>query len=367
MYWTVRDKVASLAQNLIDLRSGKKIAIQNADQFFLSLRDSVLALDRLHADDPISQKVAVARTKKYLSSSAHLIDFHDLLHRETGRVIEIVNGPQFSMQDLGEAAGLLADRLTSYERVCSTLLSISATSAYWSGPEHQDYLLKALQRLLEDPQPPRGRQDLLKLRRYPGLLFLYVTCISALAGDRYAFLAAAFRGPIRLAPHEKKDHLVALVHQYEVLNHSDQKQLPGRERQYTPLSNHLYEQLKPFLREILPSDSDYEHTFDWFEYLLGLMYCYYTHDWDEYGRAKAEGHPERVRIWGPLGCFAWRHRLDPESVLYEARVVDGVLPNNIAKVRQAFLPGNNPGALQRFLLAKEAFDRFVESAAGSWH
>lgn len=211
-YWTARDR--DVAEKLINLRAGTKVTIRGADEFFVSLRDSVLALDSLQDNDPISQKVAVARVKKYLSSPEHCVDLHDLLHRETKRVVEKIHGSSFAVQGVPLSPEFLARRLASYEDSCSVLLSMVAAAAYWSGSDHFPVILKCLRRLIEDPEPANGLSVLINLRRYPALLFFYVTCLSAIAGDKYALVARIFDEQVRLGRYKEPGQLISLFHQY---------------------------------------------------------------------------------------------------------------------------------------------------------
>jgi len=365
MYWAGHDTVGDVATRLINLRAGTKITIRGADEFFANLRDSVVALESLQDGDPLSEKIAVARTKKYVSKPEYRIDFHDLLHRETERVIERICGPEFPVQGVQFSPELLERRLASYESSCGVLLSMAAASAYWASEEHYSVILSCLRRLVEDPLPSNGLTIFINLRRYPALLFLYVTCLSAIGGNKYDLVARIFEERVKPERHRESGQLIALFHQYKVLEHGAQKFLPGRERQFTPLSNRLFECLRPMLHEYLLGDLAYEGTFDWFEYLAGLIHCHRTADWITLEKAKTEGRDPKA--WGPIGCFGWRHREDSEWLLTELQIKDGVLPERLGRVREAFFQGNNPGALARFLLAKEAFDNFVVSVVSGWN
>jgi hypothetical protein len=73
------------------------------------------------------------------------------------------------------------------------------------------------------------------------------------------------------------------------------QQLPGMDRRYTPLSDHLYEVLRSFLKEILPDELKCQKCFDRFEYLYALVCA----DFD----LKQGGDG-----WGPVGSFGWRYR-----------------------------------------------------------
>lgn len=64
----------------------------------------------------------------------------------------------------------------------------------------------------------------------------------------------------------------------------------------SPAAVHLFTTLRPVLRDLIPDDARYEDTFDWFEYLHGLV----VQDLD------TQGH--RTSFRAPVGCFGWRHK-----------------------------------------------------------
>ena len=238
---------------------------------------------------------------------------------------------------------------------------MGATAGYWSGSEHYSVIVKCLRRLIEDPELPNGLPILIDLRRYPALLFLYVTCLSAIAANNYALVARMFQEPVRMGPHENAASLITLFHQYAVLHPDVQNDIPGRESEPTPLSNRLFDHLRPYFHELIPSSLSYESDFDWFEYLVGLLHCYYREDWAEHESAKAAGKEARG-VWGPLGCFYWRHRFQSEWIINKMQLKDKLLPPRMGEMRGAFFPGNS-GELSRFLLAKESFEKFIRNSA----
>lgn len=365
-YWADRGDLSEIAQNLIALRDGKTVSVSSADELFGGLRDNIVALERFQISDPVSEKVAIARTKKYLAASEYRIDFHDLMHRETERVVEAAFGSEFPVQGVQLSPALLEARLTAFENTCSTLMSIAATAAYWSRPEHYSAILSCLRRLIEDPELQSGLTILIDLRRYPALLFTYVVGLAAIASENYDLLVRKFHERVRLERHREMGPLISSFYQDKVLNHSAQKAIPGREREATPLSNRLYERLRPYLREYLPSEPTWEVRFDWFEYLFGLMHCYHSQDWALVEQRISEGNNAGVRGWGPIGCFGWRHCEDPNWIVNEMKVQNGILPPDLANLMRAVLPGDDPAAQQRFLLAKDTFDNFVARVASNW-
>lgn len=361
-YWAVRGTLNGHADKLIALRKGKTVDITNADDFFGGLRDNILALERFQSSDPISANVAVARAKRYLSSREHNIDFHDLMCRETERVARAIWGPDFPVQGVDSSNAVLGKRLAEYENVSSVLLPLASTAAYWSGPEHHPVIVKCLRRLAEAPDRSTGLTAFLALRRYPALLFLYAAGIGAIAADKYEFLIKLLDEQVKPERHRDAGPLISVLHQQTVMQLGDQKLIPGRERESTPLSNQMELFLRPVLNEYLPSERDWEHTFDLFEYLLGLLHCYRAEDWPSVEQAISEGKQTEGYGWGPLGRFGWRNRRNHDWLLNEMEIRNGVLPAKISRICAALLPGNNPAALHRFLLAKTSFDNFVRRA-----
>lgn len=349
-YWAARGGISDAADRLMKLRAGTIIPIKEADEFFSGVCDSVLALERFQGQDLISQKVAVARVKQYLSKPDHRIDFHDLLSAETERVVEAMRAPEFAVQGSDVPPEMLLNRLTSYEKCCDLLLAVVATSAYWSRPEHYSAIISCLRRLLEFPEPIGGSTVLINLRFYPALLVFYVLSVSAIAAENEKLVAEVFSARVRLKGRNgSSGSIVSLFHQHEVLSHDAGKLLPGRAKQFTPLSNHLHERLSTCLRDHIPSDVVYDDAFDWFEYLVGLFYSYEHHS-----------------VWGPVGRFGWTRRNDSEWMSGDASEEPG-LSRRLVKLYQGMSPQNGSKPLSNLILAKNKFDRFISEVCRFWH
>lgn len=122
---------------------------------------------------------------------------------------------------------------------------------------------------------------------------------------------------------------------------------PGREREYTPLSNHLRRVLREPLKEYLPEDTDYDVVFDRLEYLFSLRFWQST-------------FPNREYAWAPLGGFAARSKYRPH--LQIMRKMDDEIES---------LGGNWPplkaglfeGTIQELKEAKQAFDNYIDRQA----
>jgi len=68
-YWTVRGKMGNEATRLVTHLKAEKMSIIGADEFFSTLSNNVEALTDFGASHPLSTDLAVAKVKKYVSSS----------------------------------------------------------------------------------------------------------------------------------------------------------------------------------------------------------------------------------------------------------------------------------------------------------
>lgn len=360
MYWASLGLTGNVSERLIRSRRGTRIVINDADTFFVALRDSVLALDAFQNIDPVTQQVAVARVKKYLPCPERQIDLHDFLNSETLRTIDNLRSVS-PIRQTDISTGTLSDKLTAYENTVAVLSAMVSTVAYWSKPEQYGLVQKCLELLIASAQLQQNSFD---SRLYPALLVLYSIGVAAIAADKYDLVSRVFDSRIRLALNDPPARLVASFHQYKVIDVGVQQAF--MEKVETPLSNRLFAHLREITRGAIPSDLVYEHAFDRFEYLLGVFHCYHNQNWVEYEAPTENSQTRGLNGWGPLGCFAWRNRWNSQSLLRQMKIIDHVLPDVLPQVNKAFFPGNSPGMWDRFLAAKDAYERHVQICSGNW-
>ena len=195
---------------------------------------------------------------------------------------------------------------------------------------------------------------------------MYGMGLAAIASGDYRLLQKLFTLKMRSSQGREPDAVVSMLHHGTVLLHDAQRALPGRERQFTPLCNHLEQALRAPVREFIPDDSEYRESFDWFEYLLALVHVDLTRSTESL-KPSAEG--EEVKAWGPIGCFGWRQLRRPEGLFAETELREGELtPEKVAKALQAGLFGGaGPNGYARFAAVKSAFDRHCKQATFSWY
>jgi len=173
-YWAAKGHLGNVARRLIYLRTAEVIKIESADQFFHELNEKVDALNQLHSPHPLTVQVAIAAAKKYLVEEKFEIQLHDLVTRQTTRLLEDVSEKHFPVgQRLDEDAFLI--RMARYEAASEILLGLMIVGCYRSQPYHERIWSEVLKRIGNPYGDYTGffRSVISGLRLYPALLLKY--------------------------------------------------------------------------------------------------------------------------------------------------------------------------------------------------
>lgn len=339
-YWAARGELGPKAKDLVNLRRAEVVSITEADTFFKTLAEKVLAFEDLQATHPASAKIAVAQAKRYLSRADRLIDLHDLVRTEADRVCAVISGSAFS-PDKPWHDEEFRRRAASYEAAVNTLLHVGMCCAYWGEARHGRVLPDAIARIANCTVPRRGgNTGWLDVRLYPAALLLYGIGIVALAADRFGNIATAFSARIWNWQGDRDSPAPRALNGRALDDVS--KALPGMDDRRTPWSDHAHAILREPAREYIPDDTAYTSHFDWFEYLLALCV------WDQ--------KPE----WAPVGAFGWRS----DKELLRLGEDD---PRLAALMRSAISAGLFGGDAERFRAVRAAFQKWVMGVVRGWH
>jgi hypothetical protein len=360
-YWATKSTLGQKAQDLAILRRATVVEIAGADDFFKDLFDRVLALEEFTKTDVLSTKIAVVRMKKYLAERSQRIRLHDLLNSETEKAYAEVTGSRFPLSGSHFAWTDIPTRLQSYDIALETVLHLMICGARWAEPEHDAILLNAFKRLADQSGPQSGITIWIGLRRYPALLLLYGTGLAALSGSNHRFLRSLFRLKIRGDNHKPEMTVAEAIYDQAILDRSAQQQALAKHP--TPLSDRLFEVLRDPLRDCIPSDSEYDSTFDWFEYLLCLCHCDAQVTRADLAQRKAE-NPE-FDLWASVGRFGWKGLY--EGIQNETEVrADEPYPDKVTAIIRANFFESDGRLDDKYRDVKAAFDRCVATVRGQW-
>jgi hypothetical protein len=305
-FWTSRGKTSQLADRLIAQRGVVRLSIGSADDFFFDVKERVLALEALGANDPLSPKVAVAQVKRYLSDPQYSIAVHDLVTNEVAAVRERTSNAHFPTSNENPTAETTQARLKRYESALDLLLPELVCIGYWAGQKENELVAQSFRRAAEESDTPEGGVDAwISLKRYPALLLLYGIGMAAIAHGNYSLVKSIFDLKILKKNYSGEKRVSVLLHDQAVMKHDHQPLLLGR-KEHTPLSNYLFDKLRETMRSYLPREDEYERTFLWFEYFRALASLDAL-----LSPEKAEGYvfydesSDPHNYWFPMNRFGW--------------------------------------------------------------
>lgn len=344
-YWATRSPLGEKAKGLVERRQAVVLQTKDANQLFSDLREKIRSLEDMGAPHPLSAKLAVATVKRLIVDASAKIRLRDMVHAETEKLVVELCTPTFSAQTQLQPAQEVPNRVEKYEALCEILLSMMVAGCYWSTGEATERWTSTIHRVANATEKSGGFDYLLNLHQYPTLLLLYGAGLAAVAAGNDETLVRLLTRP-KVKGHEGKYvEICSMVYPDVVMELQYGRLLPGMERRYRPVSDHLFNKLRSLLREYLPSDEDYQGGFDRFEYLLGLVHANLNH-------FEAEGG-----WWGPVGRF---HRLVRHT--YE----DGGISRRIGTELEAqgenwplLRAGLFGGSLEQAKMAKAKFDSWL--------
>lgn len=273
-FWAARGKVEEGAKGLIERRRAVLIDIDGADSFFRSLSEKVTSLEQISGPHPLSAPVAAATLKRYLSEDRHRIRARDLVLDEAKRLHAEINSERFPVEVSKLTQDDLIQRMKQYEALTETLLSLFVAGGYWGGPQHESIWSDCVGLVADHDRVRRGVKGYLNLRDYPALLLIYGGGIAAVAANKYGNLASLLVRPGGENPSLQREEPLAFLLNAAVIISSDaaQKIIDPGKKNPTPASDYLVLTLREPLRDLLPRDAQFDHSFDRFEYLWTLIH-----------------------------------------------------------------------------------------------
>jgi len=296
VYWAVRGEPSDEAQRLINHRKADLISIKHADQFFVDLREKVLSLEQINTQHPLSQKLAIATVKRYLVDNRFQITLADLVSAETERVVTAILSDEFSIAGPSYTKTDFLLRIDQFNSLCSVLYGILMTGCRWDSGTYNDYWLQSLCRLANVSTAGSGLVGWIKLRHYPALVALYVMGLTWIHRRKYSLIDLMLtKTTIKNSRMEETPIVLSLT--WWSPFEGNGAQWLHKDNRYTPINDHLFSILRPLFMEMIPDETDFEETFDRFEYFQALLYVH-----------AAENSNRTYHSPPPTGRFWWRNR-----------------------------------------------------------
>jgi hypothetical protein len=244
----------------------------------------------------MTTEITDAKIKDLIAKPENRIELHDLVDKETEKLLEAIQA--FNLLQGQETLAAAKTWIKEIEEKSSTLIKIFAYGCYFGMPEHSYLWQKSLERLAGN-RPIDGL--LHKLQLYPVMLVLYAGGLSAIAAKNSANLKSLLSSRISYEHHDNTLILGYDVNGWLLNEHGNQ--IFGTERKI-PTSDHVLDVLKEAYPQSLLRDSSLEATFDKWEVLSCMAVAFDTKD-------------EHGNQWAPTGRFSWTRNGQLDAVKAE--------------------------------------------------
>lgn len=223
----------------------------------------------------------------------------------------------------------LFDRVQLYDAVILPYVEFFAVGCTYTPVEHAGIWSEFLQRLASCNAPDAGgyNEALRRLTFYPILLLLYGAGMVSMAKGRLFTLKTVLEAGISDQYGSGDIPLIMRINSFNVMDEQGQKAIPERERQHTPLLNHMYAVLAPALKLYFPTEALYARAWTRFETVLIAAYSHTDREIDT-----AAGRQDD-RYWAPPSRVGWMdmgHGQAVGAIIIEARRLGDKWPPAVA-------------------------------------
>jgi hypothetical protein len=273
MFWAARGGPGDGAQQLIEHRKARVIPITDANTFFKSLQQRVVTLEQSQRQNPLSIELLVNGTKRFLAKPEYRIQLDELFAEETGRLIARLDASEFAIPyqwDQGEFRA----RVRKFEAAAEALATMCGVLGRWGDdtelPMVQD-IIRAL--YAQSEKISSGNTGFLGIRSYPAVLVFTAYGLGLTRTARWSSLHSLFDFTVDQQHREPMRAVETLfLWAWKGTDQDAWKQIEGRERNKTPLSDHLFELFSVWGKRFIGLTPDFELMFERFEALGSLTY-----------------------------------------------------------------------------------------------
>ena len=302
MFWTALGAPSAVAKELIAHRKGHLITIENADSFFVKIRDYIETLTRTHRENPRSINLLVESAKRYIAEPEYRIRLDDLLTSETQSFLEKLESADLLVEGNSSAEEFQL-HVDTYEATVEPLARIVGVLGRWGEEEEWKIIIDIVRSILRYADRERnGLDSLTSLRSYPAVLLVAAYGIGAIRAERWEALHHFLTGTVRSSYGTGVEFIVEelFLDSWKGGRPSFWHHIKELEHRKMPLSDHLYSLFSRWGESFVGVVSDFEELYETWEVLCSITYCErYTLE-----EIQASKGP-LVRM--PVGRSGWKH------------------------------------------------------------
>ena len=311
VFWAARGNPGTGAQELIQQRRARKIAINDADSFFSSLRQRIETLEQSQRQNPLGIELQISSAKRFMAKPEYRIQLDELVSQETERVMSLLGQTDFSPAVPWDPVEF-TKRVRRYESLIETLASMAGVLGRWGDGSELRLILDIVRSLYAQAKKiGSGMSSYLNLRSYPAVLVFSAYGIGLTRAERWKTLHDLFTTALANGSREPQRIVETLfLNAWEGTENNVWKLIDGLERRKTPFSDHLLPLLQEWSKRFVGLTPDFEHLFHRFE-LLGSL-AFLERDNADVVRQELQNGSF---AWMPVGRVGWQYsasRLETE-------------------------------------------------------
>jgi hypothetical protein len=288
-YWAARGAIGAAAQDLIEQRGGRSFPIEDADSFFVKLRETLEALRQASRPHPLSVEMAVLLAKRYCRDDKFAMEWEEFLYAEVEKVRHYVARPNYLSADA--ANGIVHAFMARTEIVRRACLICGR----WGTPEANRAVARAIQSLSFAAVPALGYTIYAELREFGASICFYWSMAGLLGRDRIDWAAIYALQTLKLRDLNGANDAVMVLPFGRYRLDDGWKFLKDHERFHAPMSAFLAKSFVVEARDIAISEARAVELFDQTELMIGLEFAY---------RRVHSG----IGVVMPPGQFIWKRR-----------------------------------------------------------
>ena len=272
-FWVSRGRLSERGQELVTQRKAIVANASDADSFFSALQLKLQTLSEYNQPNPASMELTIAMAKRFLSKSDHKIQLDDLVTTELRKLVDHY-APIYS--DSSRAVGQeYVSWIKSYETSTETMARLAGVLGRWGNGIERNLILDAIKVLTAEAlKNGSGQNTWLALKKYPALLIFVAYGLGLTRAGRLKELHSFFESTIAFESRIFMPLGESFNPAYfeSVTQREVWELLPGRDKEKTPLSNHLAEDLVPRWANSFAGLGDPVMLFDRFEFYCALYF-----------------------------------------------------------------------------------------------
>lgn len=357
MFWASRGDLKGRGAELCSARRGVVIPISDADSFFGILVEQVKTLTQSQRQNPVGVDMLINRAKRYLSKTEHRIQLADLVAEEVERIIA-----RHDQNDMG-LSGPVQDndilrRIALYEGVSEGLTKVCGLVGRWGDQSQISIVVDAIRAILNFAKDNQGGVVIyIELRQYPALLAYHACALGLQYSEKWSELHDFMGIEVETRRGRSKRLLeVAGPSTWEGSRKELWHKLPGMDRRYTPLNDHLADEIfVDWGTSFLPPRAPIADMTLLNEALTAIRYLEEA-GLEQLQNSMASSEHGRNYSWAPVGRAGWSYEYQ-EKILPRFEKTD---------FRKRLAEGGFGGGSEEFIsVALENYNRLLANL--HWH